>query len=510
VITIFNFQFSIFNSLAQPTIEWQQSLGGTGIDKAYSIEQTADGGYIVAGSANSNDGDVSGNQGVNDYWIVKLTSTGSIDWQKSLGGTGSDYAFSIQQTTDGGYIVAGSASSNDGDITGNHGSHDYWIVKLTETGSIDWQKSLGGTYDDAANSIRQTADGGYIIAGQSSSTNGDMTSNQGGYDCWIVKLTSTGSIEWEKSFGGTDDEFTSSVLQTTDGGYIVAGFSTSTDGDVTGNHGYYDYWIVKLTSTGNMDWQKALGGNYDDNANSIQQTNDGGYIVAGRSQSTNGDITGNHGNNDYWIVKLTSTGSIDWEKALGGTDSDYAHSIQQTSDGGYIVAGVSQSNDGDVTANLGYIDYWIVKLTSTGSITWQKSLGGTEADYALFIQLTSDAGYIVAGYSSSNDGDVTGNHGDYDYWIVKLNTAIGIEEPLTNTNDFFISPNPVKDNFTISVNAEIRNAQVEIYNVFGQKLYSAAINKQQETINMKQFSPGIYFVKMSDGEKMYVQKIIVE
>ena len=510
VITIFTILFSPFNSFAQPNIEWQKSLGGTDIENAYSIQQTLDGGYIVAGVAKSTDGDVTGNLGGNDYWIVKLSNTGSIDWQKSLGGTNNDYAYSIQQTSDGGYIVAGSSSSTDGDVTGNNGSFDYWIVKLTSTGSIEWQKSLGGTVDDGANFVQETSDGGYIVAGYCSSTNGDITGNHGGYDYGIVKLTSTGSIEWQKSLGGTDDDFPSSILQTTDGGYIVAGLSNSNDGDATGNHGAYDYWLVKLTSTGSIDWQKSFGGNYDDNANSIQQTADGGFIVAGRSQSTNGDITGNHGNNDYWIVKITNTGIIEWEKSLGGTDSDYALSIQQTSDEGYIVAGVAESTDGDVSVNLGYIDYWIVKLTSTGNIDWEQSLGGTDADYALSIQQTSDGGYIVAGYSYSNDGDITGNNGEYDYWIVKLGEGVAIEEPLANDNEFNIYPNPAQINLTISINVELKNAQVEIYNVMGEKVYNAAINNKLATINTKQFSSGIYFVIIVAEGKHFTKKLIVE
>jgi uncharacterized delta-60 repeat protein len=405
-------------------IDWQKSLGGSDNDRAYYVQQTTDGGYIIAGYSHSNDGDVSGNHGGPDYWIVKLTSTVEIDWQKSLGGSGEDWAYSIQQTTDGGYIIAGSSVSNDGDVSGNHGFSDYWIVKLTSTGDADWQKSLGGSGHDVAHFIQQTTDGGYIIAGHSNSYDGDVSGQHGKYDYWIVKLTSTGELEWQKSLGGSDSDYAYSIQQTTDGGYIIAGYSQSIDGVISGEHGNYDYWIVKLTSTGEIDWQKALGGSDGDYAYSIQQTTDGGYIVAGSSTSDNGDVSGNHGNSDSWIVKLTSTGEIDWQKSLGGSDSDAASSIQQTTDGGYIVAGSSTSDDGDVSGNHGDFDYWIVKLTSTGEIDWQKSLGGSDSDAASSIQQTTDGGYIVAGSSTSDDGDVSGHHGSEinssDYWIVKI------------------------------------------------------------------------------------------
>ena len=410
-----------------PSIEWQKSLGGSKTEHGHSIQQTSDGGYIVAGESDSNDGDVTGNHGGFDSWIVKLTSGGTTQWQKSLGGSGKDYAYSIQQTSDGGYIVAGEADSKDGDVTGNHGGRDYWIVKLTSGGAIQWQKCFGGSSDDLASSIQQTSDGGYIVAGKSSSKDGDVTGNHGGEDYWIVKLTSGGAMEWQKCFGGSSDDLAHSIQQTSDGGYIVAGTSYSNDGDVTGSHGDMgDYWIVKLTSGGAIQWQKCFGGSGNEVVTSIHQTSDGGYIVAGTSTSSDGDVTVNHGRGDYWIVKITSGGALEWQKCFGGSESDVAFSIQETSDGGFIVAGTSYSNDGDVTGNHGIHDYWIVKLTSGGAIQWQKSLGGGLWDFAFSIQHTSDGGYIVAGYSQSNDGDVTGNHGSVstlgfaDSWVVKL------------------------------------------------------------------------------------------
>ena len=402
---------------------WQRSLGGSDLDVSWSVQQTTDGGYVIAGFSSSNDRDVSGNHGYFDGWIVRITSTGTLNWQKSLGGSDLDLTLSIRQTNDGGYIITGYSESNDGDVSGNHGESDYWIVKLTSTGELDWQKSLGGSDLDESYSIEQTNDGGYIIAGCSESNDGDVSGNHGEYDYWIVKLTSTGDIDWQKSLGGSDSERAYSIQQTTDGGYIIAGYSWSNDGDVLGNHGIRDYWIVKLTSTGELDWQKTLGGNQNDIAYYIQQTNDGGYIIAGESNSDNGDVTDNYGGSDYWIVKLTSKGELDWQKSLGGSNDDYAYSVQQINDGGYIIAGSSESNNGDVSGNHGNYDYWIVKLTSTGELDWQKSLGGSDRDESFSIQQTTDRGYVIAGCSESNDGDVSENHGSRDYWIVKLTST---------------------------------------------------------------------------------------
>ena len=425
-----------------PSIQWEKSLGGTGGEQAYSIQQTSDGGYVVVGKSNSTNGNVTGNHGKYDYWVVKLDTVGSIQWQKSFGGSGDDIARSVQQTEDGGYIIAGETSSSDGDVTGRHGAKysDYWVIKLNPTGGLQWQKCLGGVMSDVANSIQQIADGGYIVAGYSSSNDGDVTGNHGSVDYWIVKINGGGTILWQKSLGGTSSDLANSIKQTTDGGYIVTGYTLSTNGDVSGRKGGIDdCWIVKLDTIGNIEWQKCLGGTSYDEAYSVQQTTDGGYILAGLSSSNDSDVTGHHGSvstYDYWVVKLDTVGSIQWQKSLGGTDSDGAEQIQQTADQGYIVIGWSLSTDGDITAHHGFSfdDYWVVKLDVLGNIEWQKSLGGTSTEYGHSIQQTSDNGYILAGFSNSNDGDVTGNHGG-DYWIVKLCGSFTSDSVVSNPNN---------------------------------------------------------------------------
>ncbi|MBX3257764.1 MAG: T9SS type A sorting domain-containing protein [Chitinophagaceae bacterium] len=396
------------NAFAQaPDIQWEKFLETLNDDfQASSIQQTTDGGYILAGAIPA--------QNFNSYLIIKFDAAGNIQWQKTLGGRYFDEAYSIQQTTDGGYIVAGNSSSNDGDVSGNHGGNDYWVVKLDATGNIQWQKSLGGTGEDKAKSVQQTTDGGYIVAGYSNSNDGDVSGNHGGYDYWVVKLDTTGNIQWQKSLGGTDTEWAYSIQQTTDGGYIMAGYSASKNGDLTGNHGDYDYWIVKLDTTGNIQWQKSLGGTGRDVANSVRQTADGGYIVAGYTTSNDKNVSGNHGSVDYWIVKLGAAGNVHWKKCIGGSKSEWTTSMQETPDGGYIVAGYTRSNDGQVSGNHGEADCWIVKLNVSGDLLWQKCIGGADNDYATSIQPTTDGGYIIAGYAETNDGYArTG-------WIIKL------------------------------------------------------------------------------------------
>lgn len=486
-----------------PLIQWQQTLGGSDFDFANSIQQTSDGGYIVAGSSSSSDGDVTGGNGFidSDYWIVKLDASGSLDWQKTLGGSGNDFAESIQQTSDGGYIVAGYSSSVDGDIISNKGFYDYWIVKLDALGNIDWQKTLGGSEDDYANSIQQTSDGGYIVAGSSKSIDGDITGNNGDYDYWIVKLDALGNIVWQKTLGGSGTEMVRSIQQTSDGGYIVAGFTKSSDGDVTGNNGDEDCWIVKLDALGNIDWQKTLGGSNTDDAYSIQQTTDGGYIVAGYSKSSDGDVSGNKGGEDYWIVKLDALGNIDWQKTLGGSNTDNPSSIQQTSDGGYIICGVSDSNDGDVIGNNGDEDYWIVKLDALGNLDWQKTLGGSNTDAASSIQQTSDGGYIIAGASNSSDGDLIGNNGSLDYWIVKLDSDASASLRKDELIKIEVAPNPTKDKVTLSVGSELEGKEFIITNASGQIVLNGTFKETEQKLDLSNFENGVYFIITDENSK---------
>ena len=515
------------NAQQAPQIEWQKCLGGSNSDNAYAIRQTIDGGYIIAGLSWSNDGDISGNHGNLDYWIIKLDAEGNLEWQKCLGGSGPDAATCIQQTTDGGFIIGGKSSSTDGDVSGNHGFDDYWIVKIDSAGNLIWQKCFGGSNNDYAYSIQQTIDGGYIVAGLSNSEDGDVSGwhegyywNDATYDYWIVKLNTDGDLVWQKCLGGTATDMAFSIKQTTDGGYIVAGLSNSEDGDVSGWHGSFDYWIAKLDSAGNLLWQKCLGGSDDDEAPSVIQINDGGYIVAGSTSSTDGDVGGNHGLYDYWIVKLDLDGSLVWQKCLGGTKVDQADAIQQTIDGGFIVVGITFSNNSDFSGNHGDGDYGIVKLDSNGNLMWQKCIGGSEYDVAKDIQETTDGGFIVAGYSSSIDGDVSGNHLNYyyynyyygyldtvptqDYWIVKLSPDIATVISSPPTTSISLHPNPVQNLLTITLTMQASNVTIRVYDLQGRRVFLPTSDLRLATssiqLNTSSLPDGFYTLQITDNK----------
>lgn len=420
-----------------PAIEWQNTISGNFYDYLYAMQPTSDGGYIIGSTSSSSiSGDKTENAiGSYDYWIIKLDSIGTIIWQNNIGGSSKDYLRSIQQTTDGGYIVGGySESGLSGDKTeASNGLNDYWVIKLDSVGIIEWQNTIGGSNQDYLYSIRQTTDGGYILGGYSySEISGDKTTGTiggtGSADYWVIKLTPTGIIEWQKIIGGTSGEYLFQVEQTTDGGFILGGDSYSgISGDKTeGSLGRNDYWIIKLDSIGSIVWQNVIGGQYYDNFVALQQTSDGGYILGGYSDSgIFGDKTEMaFGGNDYWVVKIDSTGAVEWENTIAGTLSDYFRCVSQTEDGGYIVGGYSGSPVAlDKTEiNKGYNDYWVLKLNNIGEIEWQDVIGGSSSDYLYYVHQTEDGGFLLAGDSNSDISvDKTENTlGTTDIWVVKL------------------------------------------------------------------------------------------
>ncbi|RCR70529.1 hypothetical protein [Larkinella punicea] len=432
VVTLAFWLGSLTVSSAQ-LMDWQKTLGGTDLDYSRAIKPTSDGGYVVAGETKSNDGNVSGNHGDNDVWVVKLNGFGNMVWQKALGGTGYDFASAVIPTPDKGFVVAASTFSNNGDVSGNHGESDFWVVKLNSAGGIVWQKALGGTGTEYARAITTTADGGFVVIGETLSNDGDVSGNHGGSDIWVVRLNSIGGIVWQKTLGGTGYEAATAITTTADGGFVLTGQTSSNDGDVSGNHGgQSDAWVVKLSGSGNVVWQRALGGSSTqvDIALAITPTSDNGYTIAGTTSSDDGDVLGNHGRYDAWVVQLNDQGKFIWQKTLGGAGDDIANAITTTADGGFLVAGSTNSNDGDVSGfHGGILDVWVVKLTRLGQLSWQKPLGGTDEESVFGIAPASDGGYVMAGYTGSNNGDVTGNQGERDFWVIKLREPLQILPP---------------------------------------------------------------------------------
>ena len=360
---------------AQNTLEWNKTYGGSDNDRANDIIQTKDGGYIVIGSSFSMDGDVSGNPdnlGNDDYWVIKLDPMGNISWNKTFGFIGSDKGFSVLESSVGGYFIVGvldvTASGGEGNTFSSnanaHAGGDYWGIKLSDTGEIEWSKFYGGNFSDTPESMIETEDNGYLIMGSSDSVDVDITGNYGSYDYWAVKISSTGTLEWERSYGGTEIDEAFGIVKTDDGNYMVSGVTRSSDNNVSLNKGGADVWLNKISPSGELLWEKSYGGSDFDVSTGIvkAQAGDKGYIITGSSRSQDGDATLNQGQNDAWIIKISSDGELEWENSVGGSDIDFFYDAVQLQDGSIIAVGESFSNDGSIPENKGFSDLLLTKI----------------------------------------------------------------------------------------------------------------------------------------------------
>ncbi|WP_439881153.1 T9SS type A sorting domain-containing protein [Pontibacter sp. MBLB2868] len=425
--------------LAQTTLVkvWDKTYGGSQFDYLSSVIPTSDGGYLLAGTTEpgvSSD-KTEGSRGGQDYWVVKLNADGSKAWDKTYGGSGNDWLAAAIATSDGGYLIGGySYSGKSSERTEqSRGDADYWVVKLNADGSQDWDKAYGGAAYDELTALTATADGGYLLGGRSlSGISGEKSeASRGGADYWLVKITADGSKVWDKTYGGDGTDWLHALTKTSDGGYVLGGSSSSgVSGEKSeASRGNSDYWVLKLNTDGSKVWDKTYGGSKLDDFRALTITMDGGYLLAGLSESgISGEKTEeSRGGEDSWVVKLNADGSKAWDKTYGGSANDWFSAIVATTDGGFLLGGGSGSGAaGDRTeATKGGYDNWVIKLNADGSKAWDKAFGGDGDDWIESIASTSDGGYILAGASDSGiSGDKSEpGRGDKDYWVIKANVG---------------------------------------------------------------------------------------
>jgi hypothetical protein len=366
-------------AMAQPPDTlWTRTFGGSGSDLGRSVQQTSDGGYIITSSTNSY------GVGPSDVWLIKTNSDGDSLWTRTFGGSSYEGGHSVQQTVDGGYIIAGYTQSY------GVGGYDVWLIKTNSDGDSLWTRTFGGSNYDGSHKIQQTADGGYIITGYTRSY------GAGSIDVYLVKTNSNGDSLWTRTFGGSSDDYGYSVQKTNDGGYIITGYTESY------GTGGYDVWLIKTDSNGDTLWTRTFGGSQWEKGFSVQQTDDGGYIITGYTSSYGA------GSYDVWLIKTNSNGDSLWTRTFGGNDYDTGSSVQQTNDEGYIIAGYTQSYGAGLT------DVWIIKTDSNGDSLWTCVVGGSFYDYGNGVQQTSDGGYIITGSTNSYGA------GEDDVWLIRL------------------------------------------------------------------------------------------
>ena len=411
-------------------LEFIQNYGGSGEDTPQAIIGTSDGGFAVLGFSNSIDGDLEGkNLAVNDYWLLKLDGDGALQWSKTYGGSKDDRGQSLVQTQDGGFALTGYAMSDDGDGSVNKGFHDNWILKLDAQGTIEWEKSYGFSGHDHSYDILDSGDGGFFFTGFLDITSARADGNteksssltrHGVGEFWGTKIDEKAKVEWRGYYGGTNNDRAHSVVRSDDGGYVMAGFTESDDFDINNSRGSYDFWAVKIDDDGDLVWQGSFGGTGIERAQDIAKTNDGGYVITGSTFSNDVDVSQNHGASDIWLIKIDGNGNKIWDKSYGGSQFEDAQSVTLSKDGGFIIVGNSKSADMDSNFNAGENDIWVLKTDKEGNMIWQKSFGGSGLDYGFDALETSSGAIVLVGETASTDFDGVGNKGKSDAVIIKI------------------------------------------------------------------------------------------
>lgn len=411
-----------------PDLEWTKLYGGAEkdapLDAAQAVVEMPDGGFAFVASTQSRDPLYEKREG-SDVWVVRTKPNGQILWKKRFGGSQTDTGAALAVTPDGGLVVTATTDSRDGDVKKALGHMDIWVFRLSSSGTLKWSRTLGGSSQDQAWSVALTPDADVLVGGLTFSEDGDVRDHLGGQDFWIARLNlETGATMWTRSLGGPSNDYLTQVTATPDGDIVAVGRTESSKGHAEGNHGMYDYLLIRLSPQGVVRWSKTYGGRDWDWGNSVAVTKDGGFIVSGYTYTFDdferGQVKCNHGEMDYWLARLDPQGELLWQQCLGGPNYELGYGVIETRDGGFVVAGGSASKAGQVLDSRGGWDAWVVKLNASGELRWQKSVGGSGYDVGYGVIETRDGGLLMIGESFSNDGDFRGLHGEEDVFLAKI------------------------------------------------------------------------------------------
>ena len=387
------------SSLIGQNLEWQQTYGGPGKDLFNDAHKLSDGSLVFAGSISTDENDLY------DFWLLKMDQDGNVLWQNSYGGSDFEICYDFLPCFDGGFVLIGSSNSSDGDFSGtNNGLSDFWIVKTDSEGMLQWEKNYGGSNSDNSFKVIELANGGYVVGGNSESSDGDRSNNFGSWDVWLIGLDAAGNLLWEQNYGGSSFERIDDVIATNDGGFMMAGYTESTDGDITDNDGGGDILVLKVDALGNLQWEKTYGGSYTEFAYDLLETNDGNYLFVGRTNSSNGDLGPNSNYGNGWAVKIDGIGNIIWEQRYGSYNIESLNSALQTPDGGFLLAGEIESYEGVIFGDedpTGHMDFWIVKTDANGIVEWEESYNsnGTNEDEVRSVLLCDDGSIVLNGFT---------------------------------------------------------------------------------------------------------------
>ncbi|MBK7849725.1 MAG: T9SS type A sorting domain-containing protein [Bacteroidetes bacterium] len=518
---LLSFWFYLFCNIIYsqaPAIQWKKCFGGSNDDIGFAIRESLTGGYYIAGHTQSHNGDVHHNNGFGNLWLFKIDYNGNLIWEKSYGGSfGHDAANNMQITADGGIIMVGEASSQDGDVIGLHGSNsDIWVVKTDSSGNLLWQKCLGGGNDEVGNEIKETKDGGYILIGteNSLSGDGDISFSHRPPDAWVVKLDSVGNLLWEKTLGGYDGDFGVSVVEGDTNEFYFATDSQSNDSLLNSNHGGEDVLITKLDANQNIVWQKCFGGSNGDVPAKIYFDLNSRLNIGATTGSNDFDIPNFSGAYDAWLFTIDSTNLV-LSHCFGGPAYEELFSISPTIDSGTLLCGSSNSFVSQFTCYNTFLgDFFILKSNSAGMYEWNVCIGGSGNDVAHDAIETSDGSYIAVGSTESSDYDVVGNHGGKDVWVVKLSPpGVNVPELEAGVSDFTAYENS-GGAIQLEFNAELASElKLSLFDLTGRCVLKENFDciAGMNTHRTPSFSPapGIYVLTLADAKGAMVKKVFV-
>ncbi|MEL6852730.1 MAG: T9SS type A sorting domain-containing protein [Bacteroidota bacterium] len=500
---------------AQLSISWDQTLGGTNLDVGKALITYSDGSSVIVGETNSQDGDIQHPKGSRDVWVIRLNPQGQVIWNNNYGGSLDDVALDVVATPDKGLVFVGYSFSQDGDLTQNNGSADYWIARLDSSGQMLWQRSYGGSSSESAQSLISTADGGFLVVGYSYSNNGEVVGHLGSADCWVLKLNFLGQLQWQAIFGGTDEEWATDVIATQDGGYAFCGWTASSDGDITLAQGAQDAWVVKLDQTGHLQWQSSVGGTASDKASALVEDAQGNLFISGHTFSQDGDIENPKGASDFWMFSLADSGSLRWSRNYGGSGDDRATALIRQNDGTLVLAGRTFSSDGDVSRKEGFFDFWVMRTDDQGSLEWEHAFGGTEADYAHAIAPLPNDRLLVVGETFSDNGDISSPPaGSNDLWVAALQPwSTPIEPDLTPQMSLECYPNPTTDQVFLTLRTEQPSlGKLELLDLSGRTLWEWEVPPSTQPLHFswsKEHLPaGQYFFRWTTPTGSITKKIM--
>ncbi len=501
-------------SFAQ-SVEWVKNYGGTARERVYHANPTVDGGMILCGFSLSNDNDFAATAGDWDAYVMKLDAKGVKQWVKLFSGSGADIALPVFQTKDGGYMVGIWSDSKDGDFSGQNGDSDIIAMKLDANGNQVWKKYFGGSGFDSISSISETSDGGFILAGETNSKDGDFTNNNGEIDIAIIKIDANGTKKWAKTFGGSLTDSPYSIAIGVDNAIYITGTSESEDVDFTQNIGLEDFILIKMSNDGKTHWLKHFGGTGDDDAWRIKTLKDSSLIIVGTSTSTDGHFTKNYGERDAQIMKIDTSGKVLWTKNYGGTSNDLISDVRETADGGLLFLGSSDSEDFDLPKPYGLADYFAIHTDSKGNKRWTKNYGGSEADFGRYIVSGVNNSFYLVGYGQSNTNDFPKRYGDFDIQIIKIKNDFVSVSAMNWDFDIKTYPNPLKVNdlLNVSFHSEISTlVQINIINLMGQKCFTQKIQANEGKNNFEiplQLTTGMYSIQLQSVDNQASSLIFV-